>query len=148
MLIKIFPKTADNSYQGSKIAIYVFMLISFISLGRSVIHLLAPDGGAGSIAGIDLSAGGESIIFAFALWGLSQVIYAFIQLLVAFRYRTLIPLFYLILIFETLGRMFIGQIKPAVFLNGTPPGGIGNYIILPLAVVMLILSLYSSKKPN
>ena len=37
---------------------------------RSSIRLLAPDGGAGLIAGMDLSvAGAPGIIFAFALWG-------------------------------------------------------------------------------
>jgi hypothetical protein len=82
MLNKIFPKTADNNYSGSKIALYMFILLLFVSIIRSCIHLLAPDGGAGSIEGIDLANGGaKSIIFAFGLLGLSQVIYAFIQFL-------------------------------------------------------------------
>jgi hypothetical protein len=148
MLNKIFPKTADNNYSGSKIALYVFILLSFVSMIRSCIHLLAPDGGAGSIAGIDLAnSGAKSIIFAFGLWGLSQVIYAFIQLLVAFRYRTLIPLFYIILIFETVGRMVVGVAKHPIILH-TPPGGTANYIILPLAIVMLVLSLWRKNQPR
>lgn len=143
---RILPKEANGSYTGSRIAYWVFALISVVSLGRSCIHLFAPDGGAGSIAGIDLSLGGAaSIIFAFGLWGLSQVIYAFIQLLVAFRYKTLIPLMYLVLIFETLGRMFVGRTKPPILLH-TPPGGFANYIVLPLAIVMLVLSLTESRK--
>jgi len=145
---RIFPKTVDNNYKGYKLALWVFMLLAIVSTARSLIHFLAPDGGAGSIAGLDLSMGAENIIFTFSLWGLSQLIYAFIQLLIAFRYRTLIPLFYLILFFETLGRMAVGQMKPPVLLDGTPPGGIANYIILPLSVVMFILSLMTPKKEN
>ena len=146
IFIRIFPKNASNSYTGSKIAFWAFVLISIVSLVRSCIHILSPDGGAGSIAGIDLSLGGaESIIFAFALWGLSQLIYALIQLLVAFRYKTLIPLMYLILIFETLGRIFVGMTKPPVLLH-TPPGGLANYIMLPLAVLMLVLSLKGARR--
>lgn len=143
---RILPKDANSSYTGSKIACWAFVLISIVSLVRSCIHILSPDGGAGSIAGIDLSLGGaESIIFAFALWGLSQFIYALIQLLVAFRYKTLIPLMYIILIIETLGRIIVGMAKPPILLH-TPPGGLANYIMLPLAVLMLVLSLKGARK--
>lgn len=142
---KIFPKTIDNNYKGSKISLWIFILLGIISTVRSIIHFLAPDGGAGSIAGLDLSKGSENIIFAFALWGLSQLIYAFIQLLVAFKYRTLIPLFYIILFFETIGRMLIGMLKHPILLNGTPPGGVANYILLPLSIIMFILSIKFEK---
>jgi hypothetical protein len=145
---RIFPKTVDNNYKGYNIALWVFMLLAIVSTVRSMIHFLAPDGGAGSIAGLDLSRGAENIIFTFSLWGLSQLIYAFIQLLIAFRYRILIPLFYLILFFETLGRMAVGQMKPPVLLHGIPPGGIANYIILPLSIIMFIISMKKRKKEN
>jgi hypothetical protein len=142
---RLFPECANAGYTGNKVAAWVFLLLSIVSMGRSLIHLLAPDGGAGTIAGVDLSLGGtENIIFAFGLWGLSQVIYAILQLLVAFRYRTLIPLMYLILIFETMGRMIVGAMKPPVMLHSAP-GGIANYIMLPLAAVMLVFSLRKRK---
>ena len=142
----VFPKTADNNYRGNKIALWVFTILAVISTVRSLIHFFASDGGAGSIAGLDLSRGAENIIFAFGLWGLSQLIYAFLQLLVALRYRTFIPLFYLILFFETIGRMTVGRMKAPILLNGTPPGGIANYIILPLTIIMFILSLNIKKE--
>ncbi len=137
----VFPKTADNNYKGSKIALWVFAILALVSTVRSLIHLFAPDGGAGSIAGMDLSKGAENIIFTFGLWGLSQLIYAFIQLMVVFRYRTLIPLFYLILFVETIGRILVGTMKPPILLHGAPPGGIGNCIILPVVVIMFVLSI-------
>lgn len=115
------------------------MLIAVVSAVRSCIHLLAPDGGAGSIAGMNLTAGGApGIIFAFALWGSSQLIYAFVQLAVAFRYRELVPLMYVLLILETLLRMLVGHLKPVRFSH-RPPGAIANYVVLPLSVVMLVL---------
>jgi len=107
---------------------------------RSCVHLLAPDGGAGSIAGMDLRAGAQGIILAFALWGSAQLVYAVMQLVVVFRYRSLVPFMYVLLILETLLHMLVGRIKPAAFAH-TPPGAIGNYIILPLAVLMLALCL-------
>jgi hypothetical protein len=143
---RLFPKTADNAYRGSPIARWAFLALSVVSIARSCIHLFAPDGGAGSIAGIDLAnAGAASVVFAFALWGLSQLIYGLIQLLVALRYRTLIPLMYLFLIVETLGRMAVGHFKPPVLLH-VPPGGSADYVLLPLALLMLVLSLWEGKR--
>jgi len=137
----LFPPVADNLIRGPKLPAYVFAVIAVISMLRSLIHLLAPDGGAGKIAGMDLSvAGASGIVFAFALWGSAQLVYAIVQLLVAFRYRSLIPFMYLLLIVETLLRILVARMKPVTFAH-TPPGAIGNWIILPVAAVMLLLSL-------
>lgn len=142
----LFPPTVTNQVKGYKVASSLFLFISIVSIGRSLIHFLAPDGGAGTIAGIDLSFdGSQSVIFAFGLWGLSQLIYGFLQFLVAIRYRSLVPLMYLILIVETLGRMLVGVMKPPILLH-TPPGGIANYLILPFAIVMLVLTGLTPKK--
>ena len=142
----LLPAEVDNNLRGSKLPLYIFTLYAVLSTVRSCIHLFAPDGGAGSIAGMDLSVqGAEEIIFAFALWGSSQLLLALIQLLVVFRYRSLVPLMYLMLILEILLRELVGVMRPVTFAH-TPPGAIGNQIILPLAVVMLALSLWSGIK--
>ncbi|MGA3039267.1 MAG: hypothetical protein ABSF54_00600 [Bryobacteraceae bacterium] len=141
----LLPATADNVIRGAKPPVYVFMATAFISLARSFIHLLAPDGGAGSIAGMDLSvAGADGIVFAFALWGSAQLVYALIQLVLVFRYRSLVPFMYVLLICETMLRELVGHMKPVVFRH-TPPGDIGNYVFLPLAVLMLAWSLRSRR---
>ena len=144
----LLPAKADNTIRGMKFPVYVFALIAIISTVRSLIHLLAPDGGAGSIAGMDLSvAGASGIIFAFALWGSSQLIYALIQLIVVIRYRSLVPLMYVLLILEILLRIFVGYTKPVTFAH-TPPGAIANYIFLPLALIMLVVSLWSARRQH
>jgi hypothetical protein len=139
-LTVLLPVAADNTIHRMKLPVYVFTLLAVISTVRSCIHLLAPDGGAGSIAGMDLSvAGANGIVFAFALWGSAQLVYALVQLAVALRYGSLVPAMYVLLIIETLLRIFVGHMKPVAFLH-RPPGAIGNYVILPLAVLMLVLS--------
>jgi hypothetical protein len=136
----LLPPVVDNAIRGMKFPVYLFMLIAIVSTVRSCIHILAPDGGAGSIAGMDLSvAGAPAIIFSFALWGSAQLIYAFVQLAVAFRYHSLVPFMYLLLFIEASLRMLVGHIKPVTFSH-TPPGAYGNYVILPLAALMLVLS--------
>jgi len=133
----LLPETVDNSFPGKPIAWIVFFGLAIISTVRSLIHIFSPDGGAGSIAGINLAVdGAQGIIFAFALWGSAQLVYALIQLLISIRYRSLIPLMYLLLIIEVLLRMLIGAIKPVELLH-TPPGAYGNYLVLPLAFMML-----------
>ena len=142
----LFPWSANNRFRGIKLPLYFFMVTALVSTVRSLIHLLAPDGGAGTIAGMDLSVTGASdIIFAFSLWGSSQLIYAFIQLLVAVRYRSLVPLMWLLLIVETLLREFVGHIKPVHFAH-TPPGAWVNHIYLPLATIMLTTCIWSGSK--
>ncbi len=142
----LLPRVADNTIQGIKFPFYLFTLLAIVSTVRSCIHLLAPDGGAGSIAGMDLTvAGAGGIIFSFALWGSAQLIYAFIQLAVAFRYRSLVPAMYLLLFVETLLRMLVGHMKPVTFAH-TPPGAYANYVALPVAVLMIAVSFATRKQ--
>jgi hypothetical protein len=126
--------------------VVVFAVIAVASLVRSLIHLLAPDGGAGSIAGLDLAVeGAPAIVFAFALWGSSQLLFALVQLAVVVRYRSLVPAMYLLIMLEILLRMLIGRVKPVTFAQ-TPPGQVGNWVLLPLAAVMLGLSLWRGRR--
>jgi hypothetical protein len=142
ILAVLLPPCADNVIRGMKLPVYIFILLALTSTVRSCIHMFAADGGAGSIAGMNLAVEGASgIVFAFGLWGSSQLIYAMIQLAVAFRYRSLVPAMYLLLIVETLLRQLIGHLKPVTFSH-TPPGAIVNHVILPLASLMLILSIW------
>jgi hypothetical protein len=139
----ILPARADNTIRGSRLPFYFFLLIAAIGVVRSCIHIFSPDGGAGSIAGMDLSvSGANEVIFAFALWGGEQLIYALLQWLVILRYRSLIPLMWAVQLLETLGRMLPGLIKPVSFAH-TPPGAFQNYVYLGLGLLMLALALWS-----
>lgn len=62
---------------------------------------------------------------------------------VLWRYRKLVPLMYLLLIVEVCLRMVAGTLHPLTedFYLRTPPGQIGNLLLLALCAVMLFLSL-------
>ena len=144
--IRVFPKQLDNSFRGNRIAVVVFALITVFTLVRSCIHIFAPDGGASSIAGINTSVeGGSNIISMFALWGLAQLLMGLVYVVVFFRYKSLIPFMYILIIIEYSGRVLIGMVKPLI-VSHTPPGAIGDYILIPLAIVMLILCFKRSRK--
>jgi hypothetical protein len=142
----LLPVKADNIIRGSRVPLYLLVLIAAIGVVRSCIHIFAPDSGAGSIAGMDLAVtGANEVIFAFALWGSAQLIYALLQWVVILRFRSLIPLMWGMQLLETLGRMLVGGVKPVAFAH-TPPGVYQNYIYLVLAAGMIALSLLSGGK--
>ena len=106
--------------------------------------MFAPDGGAQSIATIPLdnftSGGAAVVVLTFSLWGLSQFLIGIIYLVVLWRYQALIPFMYLLILIEYTMRIVFGFLKP-IETAGTAPGAIGNFIIVPIAVIMLFLSL-------
>ena len=144
MLKILFPKSISNHYSGISIAKWVFVAMTVLTIGRSLAHIFLPDGGAQSIATIPLSeftsSGATVIIGMFAQWGLTQLMFGLLYVLVLWRYRSLIPLMWLFIIFEWTGRLLLGFYKPFETV-GQAPGGIGNMIFPVLAVVMLVLSL-------
>jgi hypothetical protein len=155
ILEKIFPRQANNEYRGSPISFYVLCAFAVMFTGRSLIHYFKNDGGANSIASIVTFPGTpdpDSVIYLiFSLWGGQQLITVFILGLVLWRYRSLIPFMFLMIIAEQLLRMGAGALHPltADFYEHRPPGGILNLPMLTLAFVMFFLSLRETKaKPS
>jgi len=131
-------------HSGAQIAKWAFALLTVITIGRSLAHILLPDSGAQSIATIPLDGftthGEATVIHLFALWGLSQLLFGLLYIVVLWRYQALIPLMYLFILLEYLGRLLLTFAKP-IATRSTAPGAIGNYILIPFALLMLVLSL-------
>lgn len=144
MIERLLPRRVDNDYQGHLLALWVFVPLTLVTLARSLIHIVRFDGGAQSIATIPLDSYGASaaaaVVGIFGFWGLSQLLLGLLYLIVLFRYRALIPLMYLGLIFEYLGRATIGAWKPIETLE-TPPGARFNLVMIVLSLVMFFISL-------
>jgi hypothetical protein len=129
---RLFP-AVDEGCEGSKVPFYFLVLVAVVSTVRSLIHILAPDGGANAIAGIDVSVrGGSNIIAIFGQWGAVQLILALLYWLAIVRYRFLVP--------ATLGVVGVGLLKP-LQVSAAPPGAIGSQLLLPLATVAFLWSL-------
>ena len=145
MLDRLFPQNKTNAYRGNPIVKWVFVLLTIVTTARNLVHMFSPDGGAQSIATLPLDSftanGADAVIFIFALWGLSHLLIGIIYGIVLWRYQALIPL----MIFEYGMRIVLGAIKP-IEMTGTAPGAIGNYLIVPLAIIMLVLSLRNSDR--
>jgi len=143
LLERVFPPAIDSRFPGKKPALYAFYLITAVTIVRSCIHLFAPDGGAESIATIPLGSyspdAAAAVISIFSLWGLSQLLIGMLYLLASLRYHSLIPLFYLLMAVEYLGRFLIGRAKP-IATAGTAPGAVINLPIAILAALLFCLS--------
>ena len=127
----ILPDTLDNRFPGHSAALLLFYAITLLTLGRSLAHTFLPDGGAQTIATIPLDdfsdPAAATVVSIFAFWGWSQLLLGILMALAAIRYQSMVPLFYLIVLLEYLGRIFIGYLKPLLTVS-TPPGKTGNYI--------------------
>ena len=124
---------------------WLFVVVAGISTIRSLIHLLAPDGGAMSIAGINVElAGGANIIAIFAQWGASQLVLALIYWMVIVRYRSLIWLMWIIILVEQLLRIVAGHLKP-IATDLPPPGAYETYILLAVSSLVLASGLWARR---
>ena len=145
MLERILPQTVTNNYRGHPLAQWALVALTVITIGRSLVHMFAADGGAQSIASIALDTfsqgGANTVITVFALWGLSQLIIGLIYALVIWRWRSLIPLMYVLFSFEYFMRLIAGFYSPGLEKLQTAPGEVGNVIFLPLGLALLALSL-------
>ena len=149
MLRLVFPTSLNNQFPGQKIALYVFYVLTALTLWRSQHHLFAHDGGAQSIASIPLDTysinAAETVVGIFGLWGLSQLVISLIYLLSAIRYKALIPFLYLLFTLEYAMRVWVGANK-AIETAGTAPGSIINLPFMIAGVVLLTLSVWRRKE--
>lgn len=147
----ILPERIDNHFPGHRVVVALFALITLTTLGRSLFHMFAPDGGAQSVAHIPLSTftpiqAGQAVIFVFALWGLSQLIVGILYVIALARYRALIPLFLLLMFVEYSGRYLIGHFRP-LDVTSAPPGKILDHIMIPASLVLLYFSHPKWRRP-
>jgi hypothetical protein len=144
-LSNLLPSDARD-YKGPQFVRWAAMAFLVIITVRSLIHVLAPDGGAESIATIDTTVeGGSNIIAIFGQWGAIQLLLAAVLWVLLLRYRGLTPLVLLVFVIEPLLRGLAGFLKPIESV-GTPPGAALNWVVVPVMLVLLILSLRESSK--
>lgn len=147
---RVFPKSADQNYQGHYLALLLLLLYTAKSLFSGAIHMFAPDGGAQSIASVALDqfgdGGAESVITMFGLWGMEQVIIGLISVVILLRYRSLIPMMCMFYVLEYAGRYTAKFYTPGLVTAHAPPGLVGDYVLVPLTVLMFLLAVYRPKK--
>ncbi|MBI1814041.1 MAG: hypothetical protein HYR72_03605 [Deltaproteobacteria bacterium] len=138
--MRVLPPSTNAAYSGSMVSAYFLTLFSVLTIVPGCIHTFAPDGGAGTIAGLDLSQNGRVIIAVFAWAGATQIAFGLATLIVSLRYRDLVPLMLGLAIVErTLHALNAWVIKGAG--GHHPPEHYAVLVGLPLLFGAFVLSL-------
>ncbi|MDP9119789.1 MAG: hypothetical protein M3O15_00190 [Acidobacteriota bacterium] len=144
MLKRIFPERVDNHYRGYRLALWLFVPITFMRIAISLIHILYADGGARSISTIPLDTyppgAAQNVIALFARMGLDQLSLGLLLVTVLFRYRALVPLMYVLIVVQYLAEEGIVYMKPLA-LAGTSGARTPALVLTVLSVSGLVLSL-------
>ena len=150
MLEILFPQPADDNYHGHKLGKWLLIFYTVKSFVAGSIHMFAADGGAQSIASITLDqfsqGAADSIVTIFGLWGMEQAVIGFISAVILWRYKSLIPFMALVYAIEYIGRFALDLYTPGLMSAHTPPGAVADYVLVPLTLVMLVLSLWGTKE--
>jgi hypothetical protein len=133
-------------YDGPLLSFWVAIAWLCVITVRSCIHLLRPDGGAQSIATIDVAVqGGSNIVAIFGQWGAIQLLLALLLWVLLLRWRGTVPLVLLVFTLEPVLRGLAGHLKP-IMTMGTAPGAALNWLVLPVLAFFLYLSLCPARR--
>src|SRR5262245_16764931 len=71
--VSFLPASTTADYEGARIAAHLLSLLGILSIVPGLIHLFLPDGGAGVIAGLDLTCNRAVVVGVFAWAGATQL---------------------------------------------------------------------------
>src|SRR5215510_12142429 len=140
----LLPPSTNGQYRGSVGAARFLGLLAVLTIVTGCIHTFLPDGGAGVIAGIDLGGCSRLVIALFAWAGAMQIAFGVMMLLVAVRYRPLVPVTFALVLIERSLHALDGWI-----LKGSgghhPPEHYAVLVGVPLVAIALAASLRNGR---
>ena len=139
--MSILPPSTNAGYQGHPAAPLFLLLAAILTLGPGLIHSFLPDGGAGVIAGLDMGDRRDLVIALFRWQGATQIAFGLAILAVALRYRSLTPLFLVLLMVERGLMALHGWVLSPPASGHHPPEHFGSLAGVALGGVFLVLAL-------
>ena len=138
VLARLLPRDPTR-FRGPRGPVAFLAAVNVVATARSLIHILAPDSGAQSIASMDTRvAGGRNIVGLLGQWGGGQLLESLLIWTVLGKYRGLVPLMLATVTLEQGLRVGIGQLKP-LETEHAPPGAL-SWALLPLTAAALAWS--------
>lgn len=151
MLDRILPRQADNRFDGHRAALWLLALLVALKLVMSVNSIFNTESVAAGADGIPLDSYGPAaareVLKLFALLALGHLALALVALTALFRYRSLVPFIYVVLLGEHLARRFVAQSYAIAGPGGSPFGWYLNLGITALLAIGLLLSLIPARQP-
>ena len=137
----MLPPSANDGYGGARISAWFLALAAVLTLAPALVHSFASDGGAQSIARLDLGDRRELVIAVFRWEGATQLALGLAMLAVALRYRPLVPLFLALIVVERGLMALQGWVIAPPASGHHPPEHYGSVVFTLLALGFLALSL-------
>ncbi len=141
--MSLLPASTNDAYGGMKAAAWGLTVIAAATIIPALLHIGLPDGGAGVIAGLDLSGAERTIISLFAWAGTTQFVWGLMLLAVSLRYRSLVPLALGLLTIErALHTWNMWGPKGSHLAGGHhPPETWATLVSVPVLLILLAMSL-------
>ena len=144
MLTRILPTRADNSYRGTKIALW---LLGALVLLRTIMSVNMIFNGYAVASGPDAiplntypADAARAIVALFGLLGIASLGISIFGIVVLVRYRSLVPLMFVIMLLQHLAGRLRDFLMPIPRTSAVQAGYI-NLILLTLMVAGFVLSL-------
>jgi hypothetical protein len=139
MLSRLLPSQADNRFEGHRAALWLLGLFIALKIVMGVNSIFNTEAVAAGADGIPLDSYGPAaarqVLNLFALTALGQLTLALVGLMVLVRYRSLVPLLFLVFLGEQIARRLIVQGFAIVRTDG---GSVGLYINLGLMALLAL----------
>jgi hypothetical protein len=141
----LLPASTNADYRGSILSVWFLGLSAVMTIIPGLIHYFLPDGGAGVIGNVDLTTRADTIIAIFAWYGAMQIPFGLLILIIALRYRTLVPLVLLLLVLLQSLSAFSAWFWKGSHGGRHPPEHYGAALFVVLGLVFFTLSLRPSR---
>ena len=155
MLSLIFPKKFDNDYRGYKLAIWLLVLLLLFKTSISVNAVgwnpLMTSGEvlqrADRIPLDTFSANAaDAAVLLFAVWGVTHLVFNVLGFIAVVRYRTMIPLIYLLMAIDHIGRRALVDVYPISRVDAGTVNVPVNLILIALLLIGCGMSLTTPRR--
>ena len=148
MFERVLPRSIDNTFTGHKPVLWLLALILFVKIAQSIAIIF---GGASVVSGADgipldtyTPPAAQTIVSVWTFLGFNRLLIYLLGVLVLFRYQSLVPFIFGLLLVQDAGRYLVLHFLPIVRV-GSPAGPTVNAVLTALTIVGLVLSLVSKK---
>lgn len=145
MIERLFPRQLDNRFGGHLAALWLLGLLLALKLVMSFNSILFTAKIAGNADGFKLASyggdGARAVLMLFEMVALGQLALAAVGLAALVRYRSMVPLVFLLLAAEHVGRFSIARGYAIERAQSVPAGVYVNLALLALLLTGLALSL-------
>ena len=141
--MSLLPPSTNHLYRGSLASVWFLGLYALLELITGLIHFFLPDGGAGVIAGLDLTANKHTIIGVFAWMGALQIAYGFGIVAIASWYRPLVSLFLGLGLLERILMSVAAWLTKPSPTGHHPPEHYASLLLVPVLAVFLAMAMRS-----